>query len=285
MDAILNSGDNTTMEDLLSEPTVLEFESLTHADKLFCSEILLLGIYSHRMVKNERNKLCHITIIEEAHHLLSRLQHSGPASIVEVIFREVRELSEGILFLDQAPAEISKTALSNTYTTIAMNLKGKQDVATISAAMLLQDDQGRALGTMDIGQAIVKLQGRIKEPFMISIPEMKIPALPVTDDDLRRQSHLVRARNNPQADQASFPALSETESAFLRDVALLSESGVVSRYRRLNLSMRQGAKVRQSLVDAGLLEESEVVIPTGRKTVIRLTERGKAHLGDFRKIP
>jgi hypothetical protein len=287
MDSIVNSESNVTMEELLSRPTVLELESLSHADKLFFSEMLMLQIYSHRMVKNERNQLKHILIIEEAHHLLSRLsQRSGqPASIVEIIFREIREMSEGIVFLDQMPSEISKTALANTYTTISMNLKGKQDVTTISAAMLLQEDQPLALGTMEIGKAIVKLQGRIKEPFMIRVPEIKIPAILVTDDSIKAaMAPFIRSteklENRPQP--ARQPKLSDSEMAFLVDVAIMPDSGVVARYTRCKLSGRQGDKTKRSLMGLGLIEEIEEITSKGRVKIVRLSESGKRYLENER---
>ncbi|OGV70656.1 MAG: hypothetical protein A2283_11570 [Lentisphaerae bacterium RIFOXYA12_FULL_48_11] len=287
MDSIVNSGSNVTMDELLSHPTVLELEALSHADKLFFSEMLMLQIYSHRMVKNERNQLKHILIIEEAHHMLSRLsQKSGqPASIVEVIFREIREMSEGIVFLDQMPSEISKTALANTYTTISMNLKGKQDVTTISAAMLLQEEQPLALGTMEIGKAIVKLQGRIKEPFMIRVPEIKIPAASVTDEIIRQaMTPFIRPNEEPEEIGGMYQGnLTESEMAFLKDCALVPDCGVVARYTRLKLSGRHGDKAKRSLIEMGCVEEIEKLTPTGRKKVLRLTEKGIQILQDLQK--
>lgn len=276
MDGILNSGNSASMDDLLSGPTVLELESLSHTDKLFFSEFLMLEIYAHRLIRNERNLLKHVLIIEEAHHLLSRLSRKSgqPAAIVEVIFREIREMSEGIVFLDQMPSEISRTALANTYTTIALNLKGKQDVATISAAMLLQDDQPMALGTMEIGKAIVKLQGRIKEPFMISIPEMKIPTAPAVTDDIIKEAMKPFIRLAEQHPQKPEISLTDSETRLLKDIALVPDCGVVSRYTRLGLSGRQGDKAKRSLIESGHVEEVEKATPTGRKKVLRLTENG-----------
>lgn len=64
MDSIVNTGSNVTMDELLARPTVLELDALSHADKLFFSEMLMLQIYSHRMVKNERNQVKHILIMK-----------------------------------------------------------------------------------------------------------------------------------------------------------------------------------------------------------------------------
>ena len=190
-------------------------------------------------------------------------------------------MSEGIVFLDQMPSEISKTALANTYTTISMNLKGKQDVATISAAMLLQEDQPMALGSMEIGKAIVKLQGRIKEPFMIRVPEIKIPATVVTDDSIRAvMAPFVRSPEKPagMAPDAKVPKLSESEMAFLVDVAIMPDSGVVARYTRCKLSGRQGDKTKRSLIGMGLIEEVEEITSRGRVKIVRLSETGKQYL-------
>lgn len=280
MDSIVNSGSNLSMTELLSQPTVLELEALGHADKLFFSELLMLEIYAHRLLCNERNTLRHCLILEEAHHLLSRLsQRAGqPAAIVEVIFREIRELSEGIVFLDQMPSEISRTALANTYATIALNLKGKQDVATISAAMLLQEDQPLALGTMEISKAIVKLQGRIKEPFMIRIPEIKIPSVPVTDEIIR-QAMAAHIRLPEKLAEVHQYTLSDSEQRLLQDIALVPNSGVAARYARLSLSGRQGDKAKRSLIEQGFIEEAEQLTAKGRSKSIRLTESGKQVLG------
>ena len=163
-----------------------------------------------------------------------------PASIVEVIFREIREFSEGIVFLDQMPSEISRTALANTYTTIALNLKGKQDVATMSAAMLLQDDQPLALGSMEIGKAIVKLQGRIKEPFMIRVPEMKIPPAPVDDETLRQAMRPLIRQNDNVHEEKSPVLLTGAELGLLKDIAVAPKSGIVARYTRLQLERKAG---------------------------------------------
>lgn len=204
-------------------------------------------------------------------------QSGQPASIVEVIFREIREMSEGIVFLDQMPSEISKTALANTYTTISMNLKGKQDVSTISAAMLLEEDQTRALGMMEIGKAIVKLQGRVKEPFMIRVPEMKIPDAKVSDDVIRgAMAPFIRPTESPTLPTQELEQikLTDSEMAFLKDVAVMPESGVVARYTRLGLSGRQGDKAKRGLIDHGLIEEIEKLTFRGRIKVIKLTDSG-----------
>ena len=46
---------------------------------------------------------------------------------------------------------------------------------------LLLDKERDILGTLDIGQAVVKLQGRIHRPFQIAIPEFIIQKGRISD--------------------------------------------------------------------------------------------------------
>ena len=274
MNGILNETDNNDIGKYLDGPVVMELESLGHADKLFITQILMLEVYMHRLVANKREDIQHVLIIEEAHHLLSNLRNRGgePASIVEVIFREIRELSEGIVFLDQMPSEISRTALANTYTSITLGLKGRADVATMAGAMLLDRDQERYLGVMPLGKAVVKLQGRSPDPFLVSIPEFSIKKGTVTDGQI---SEVMVDHVDHALPALSLPDLNNNEVLFLKDVALVPESGVSARYNRLKLSGRQGDKTKQALLSKSLVEEQEIIGKTGRSKVIRLSDKGK----------
>jgi len=56
--------------------------------------------------------------------------------------------------------------------------------------MLLDDDQASALGNMEVGKAVVKLQGRIPDPFMIQVPKMNILKGLVTDEMIKLTARL-----------------------------------------------------------------------------------------------
>jgi hypothetical protein len=71
--------------------------------------------------------------------------------------------------------------------------------------------------------------------------------------------------------------------AFLRDIADHAESGVAARYKRLDLSGRQGQKLKTKLLAAGLVEEQLGTTPAGRLMTIRLTDKGEQVLSQARK--
>jgi len=269
IDEIVNSTDNFGIEDLLNRQLVFEMDALSQTDKVFFVEAIMLWIHQHRISQSRREEFVHSIIIEEAHHMLTKQRRSlaGGETIMDTMFRELREFGEGIIILDQHPSEISLTALGNTYCTVCMNLKSRADVTCMAGAMLLDSEQDSILGRMQVGQAVVKLQGRTTEPFMIATPHFKLTKGKITDDELRE-----RMAPHLKISQPAQPKLSDKETAFLHDVVEHPNSGVAERYKRLGLSGRQGDKIKHSLLSNGHIQESESIIKTGRKKLIILTE-------------
>jgi hypothetical protein len=186
LDRILNTG-NYPIDQLLSRNVILEVDALTDSAKIFLTEALLLWIHHHRMAEGKREEWKHTTIIEEAHHILSRkLQMiSGTETITDIILREIREFGESLIIIDQDPSLLSVPALGNTYTTICLNLKAGNDVNVMRPILNLSFEDKDFLSKLEVGQAIVKLQGRWTDPFLIQIPEVNITKGSVTDENIK----------------------------------------------------------------------------------------------------
>lgn len=214
---------------------------------------------------------------------------------MEITFREIREFGEGLIILDQHPSQISLPALGNTYCTICLNLKHQKDISAMSQCMLLDGKVSDLLGELEVGQAIVKLQGRIPKAFMIGLPEFEIKKGAVTDDEVReRMWPLLRPRmksaetppewaevggeeelqNGGELQAPGGETEPDLEQLFLQDVREYPESGIGERYRRLGISVRQGQRLKAQLVEDGLIEEAEKKTKSGRLRLIRLTEKG-----------
>ena len=297
MDKLVNSSSNKTVDHILDKNVILELDALTQSDKTFFIQSALLYLHHKRMAEERREDFKHAIIIEEAHHILSDERRSlvGGQSVMDIIFREIREFGESLILLDQHPSKISLYALGNTYCTICMNLKHKTDINAMGQCLLLDKDRD-ILGTLDIGQAVVKLQGRIHRPFQIAIPEFIIqkgkisdvfikdhmqgiaPAL--TDEDFRLPN------GGNQLASIAKPAAEEHNSvatAFLKDVQEHQDSGIAARYKRLGLSVRQGQKLKAKLLEKGQIEEYQEITPTGRLRTVRLTARGQEFLSGAQK--
>lgn len=291
MDKTLTQGHGQDLDRLLTKSTILEMDSLGQADKVFLISALLLYIHHRRMAEGEREQLKHAILIEEAHHVLSNERQSliGGQSVMEITFREIREFGEGIVILDQHPSKISLSALGNTYCTICLNLKHQKDVSAMGQSMLLDSNEKDILGSLEVGQAVVKLQGRAPRPFRITIPEFEITKGSVDDAAvrqrmawaivpepvLRREKTSVALIQDNEHRSAPRPTEKPRDILFLTDIRDHPESGVAARYKRLGISVRQGHKVKKLLAGGGLIEEREEHTETGRLNVLRLTEKGR----------
>ena len=290
MDKLLNTDNNKSLDHILETRTVLELVALTQSDKVFFVQALLLWIHHKRMTEERRESFKHSIFIEEAHHILSDERRSlvGGQSVMEIVFREIREFGESLVLLDQHPSKISLPALGNTYTTICLGLKHKTDINAMGQCLLL-DRERELLGMLEVGQAVVKLQGRIARPFQILVPEFPVVKGAITDGLAREHMARVTATDGGQASADEDPQrpagadlpgykCTPTELDFLTDVLTHPDSGVAARYRRLGLSVRQGQKLKDRLVEAGLILEKKTITDTGRKAAIQLTPDARAFL-------
>jgi len=297
MDTLVNKGENMNLEHLLEKSVILELDALTQSDKVLFIQALLLWIHHKRMTEKRREQFKHAIFIEESHHVLSGERRSllGGQSVMEITFREIREFGESLIILDQHPSQISVPALGNTYCTICLNLKHRKDINAMGQCMLLEDKERDNLGMLEVGQAIVKMQGRIVRPFMVRIPEFKLRKGTVTDEMVRKRMGPVLESDiqiRTEGLLAAFEAMNKEDglqkvrfdpgnglyARFLRDVKDNPDSGVAERYKRLGISVRQGQKLKARLVQDSMIEEYEERTPTGRIRVIRLSEKGEGSI-------
>jgi hypothetical protein len=289
----------TDIRELLQQNVVLELDTLTDTDKIFLVESLLLHIHHLRLTESGRETLKHVMIVEEAHHVFLRSKQdlSGGEPITDVILREIRELGEAVVLVDQHPSQIAITALGNTYCTIAMNLKHRADVNTVSDACLLELDQKDLLGRLPVGQAVVKLQDRWATPFSVTFPLVSIVKGGVSDADLDRladtnpgnqvipasEEHREGVPDVPVAPkegrETPETTLSDDHIRLLKDVGDHPASGVTERYRRLELSRRKGTKLKQDLIEEGFVRDIDVPLPGGRVTLLEPTPDGYSIIG------
>lgn len=296
MDTLLNQGSDD-IGALLERSVILELDALTQSDKIFFAQAMLLFIHHLRMAEPQRGQFRHAIVIEEAHHLLSDERKSlvGGQSVMEITFREIREFGESLICIDQSPSQISFSALANTNCTICFNLKHRTDVSSISQAMLLQDEEKNYLGELEVGEAIVRLQGRGSRPFTIRVPDFPMQSGMFNDSHVRQ--HMIdlglQSGRDAQWDnflpeatakEPSLSAESETfplprtltlEQQFLQDIITYPASGIAERYHRLKVSVRQGEKLKDHLIAQHLIFQELQTTSRGRVRVLRLTDSGR----------
>ena len=273
MGKVVNTSMQSDLAALLQQNVILELDRLTNADKTLIVESMLLWIHHYRLGEPQRETFKHALIIEEAHHILAKkTPGQGGETITETVIREIRELGEAIVVVDQHPSMISTVALGNTAVTICLNLKHRSDVTAMASAMLMDTDEREILGMLPIGSAVVKLQNRWQRPFQITIPHQKVEKGAVTDAHLAQlmqtskapQVAEVNEKDDSSHREKSITQLTTKEETLLLDIVGHPFSGVVERYRRLYMSRRKGNTIKEKCLSHNLIETTTVPTQTGK---------------------
>jgi len=252
---VVNCFKGYSIPDLLNKKVILELDGLSNSDQAFIIGSLLLWIYHFRMRQPEREVLKHFLIIEEAHHLFlkTRLEED----IADIIMREIRELGESIIIIDQHPSKMSVSALGNLATKFALSLSLNQDVAALANAMLLDRDQQKYLSMLTIGQCICR-SDRIPKPVLLAIANFPLTKGLVRDKDLK--SHMCGYLDDWGAENPPLPqtgniwgiqkdeTLSPLGRIVLEDIALKPLTGLVKRFKELGFKVSHGYKIIEELI-------------------------------------
>jgi DNA helicase HerA-like ATPase len=173
-----------------SDITVLELDSLSTDDKTFFIEIMLQWIRDWILSSNNREKLVGVIVIEEAHHVLNRekTKKFGMETVTDLIFREIRELGIGMIYVDQHPSLVSYPALGNTSTHIYMNLgldtKHSSDVQDAASMLGLRNEKDvDYLRRLPVGHAYILVRkSAFPNSFLLKFPLVNIVKGSVTDE-------------------------------------------------------------------------------------------------------
>ena len=145
--------------------------------------LLLIRLQEYRQSETSQSnaKMKHLTVIEEAHHLLKRTsseQTTDSANLmgrsVEMIanaFAEMRTYGEGFLIVDQSPEQLDKAVIRNTNTKIIMRLPEYEDRNLVGKAIGLTEEQITELAKLPTGVAAV-YQNDWLESVLVKAPKV-----------------------------------------------------------------------------------------------------------------
>lgn len=173
--SVLNVGRSTAFKDLFSRPAVVNLSRISDdRDKALIMALLLVALFEYRISsfqvdtevrqRAKANRLCHLTVVEEAHRLLAnpQLDYAGignPQAVVSGMFSEalseIRAYGEGLLIIDQVPARLIPDAIKNTNLKIVHRLIARDDRDAMASSTALREDQGDMIAALQRGEAIV----------------------------------------------------------------------------------------------------------------------------------
>jgi hypothetical protein len=202
---MLNTRRSVPMADLMTRPTVLELESLNDEEKALVMLFLLTLIREHCRSTRTESKLQHVTLIEEAHRIMSATPHAPDREVsadtraeavgmFSAALSEMGGFGEGLIVVEQIPRRLAEDALKNTNIKIVHKLPGQDDRQAVGGTMNLDQEQEPYLAKLAPGQAAFFVEG-YEKPTFITIPDYRSQhKLPKRVADEQVETHMASFR-------------------------------------------------------------------------------------------
>ena len=170
-------ADECTQEELFDNNVIIDLSRVGSLEtKSLFMGVLVMKLQEYRMSQGYRNAgLRHVTVLEEAHHLLKRTSEEQTlegsnmmGKSVEMIgnaIAEMRTYGEGFLIADQAPDLLDRSVIRNTNTKIILRTPEYQDRLLVGRAAGLDEGQIAEVAKLPLGVAAV-YQNQWLEPVL-----------------------------------------------------------------------------------------------------------------------
>ncbi|KAF0811003.1 ATP-binding protein [Alcanivorax sp. S71-1-4] len=175
------TSDEMPSEELFDSSVIVDLSRVGSSEtKALIMGILVMRLSEYRIAKGGMNQpLKHVTVLEEAHHILKRSSGSGgglegadlAGKSVEMLasaIAEMRTYGEGFFIVDQSPNAVDIAAIRNTNTKIIMRLPDEVDRRLIGKSVALRDEQLEEIARLPKGVAIV-YQNDWLEPVLCQV--------------------------------------------------------------------------------------------------------------------
>lgn len=258
---MLNTRYSLDFDRLLDRCVVIEMEELKdEQDKALFMGLIITRLAECMKQRHRHNPdFQHLTLVEEAHRLLSRTE-SGDAESKKLgvemfanLLAEVRKYGEGLIIADQIPNKLVPDVIKNTNTKIVHRLFAADDRNAIGDAIGLSDEQKDFLPLLQPGETIIYCGGwhaavRVSIDQHTRTDNAEIPEAEIRSRG-RQQLWEQRQRLLPNLSRAPALHRSEDLADFLHDGQLmLSMFLKINHLRGKSLdSMRE--KIRQRLAN------------------------------------
>jgi len=148
----------------------------------------------------EQSPVRQLTLIEEAHRLLSRPEPGDKTAALAVesfanMLAEIRKYGTGLIIADQIPAKLIPDIIKNTHCKIVHRLFAEDDRRAMGEAMMMSEEQRTFLPNLRTGEAVV-FCGGWHGPAHAAIHDHAKTDNPHTSDDFnaRYEQQLWRER-------------------------------------------------------------------------------------------
>lgn len=187
---MLNTPRSIDFVELLDKKVIFELEYIKSAsEKSLIMGFILANLSEAIRVKynkNGKNPIEHLTLIEEAHRLLSKympgdsMNKKQGVEMFADMLAEVRKYGESLIIADQIPNKLTPEVLKNTNTKIVHKIFAQDDKEAIGNTMALKDEQKEHLSYLSSGRAIMMMPG-LSKAIQVQIEKTE-------ENDTERQS-------------------------------------------------------------------------------------------------
>lgn len=206
INGLIFTNDEIDEESLFNQNVIIDLSRVGSSEtKSLIMGLLVLKLQEFRMASATQinSELKHITILEEAHHLLKRTsfeQSSESSNLVgksvEMLanaIAEMRTYGEGFVIADQSPSLLDLSVIRNTNTKIIMRLPDLSDRELVGRSANLNNDQITELAKLPRGVAAV-YQNEWIQPVLCKIN--KFEKVVITPKNNENEKLIIRQSDN-----------------------------------------------------------------------------------------
>lgn len=242
---MLNTSRSINFNDLLDKKVILELENLkSSSDKSLIMGFVLANLNEALKEKynSSNGKFTHITLIEEAHRLLSKYEYGDNPNkkhgieMFSDMLAEVRKYGESLIIVDQIPNKMTPEVLKNTNTKIIHKIFAQDDKDAVGNIMALSEEQKEHLSYLVPGR-IVMMHPGLDKAIQVQISKDEnnnTERIPPKDKDLREQILNFYASNYKSGIISGLENLNEKPSASIVDKWMTTEKRFKAELRKIN---------------------------------------------------
>jgi hypothetical protein len=168
----INCSCGYDLTELLRHHIIFDLAELKPDAQTFLTECFLTGIVWRRIETGERGgELRTLCVFDEAKRLMPAYREDAQQAISNMsnLMAQAREFGIGFLVGECDPALLANSVKSNCYARFCFNQTNGKDVLDSAGALGLSDEQASEILKLEVGEAIVRLAGRINRPFVVRI--------------------------------------------------------------------------------------------------------------------
>jgi len=160
------------LHELLDHHVILDMTGLKQDGQSFLTETLLSAAICRRIVLNEKGgRIRNLAVFDEAKRLMPKYREEIQNAISNMsdCLGFGREFGIGFVIAECHPNLLADSAKATSYTRVCFGLTHEDHVKDSSAALGLDSQQADEIYRLRVGEAIVRLAGRIDRPFVLSV--------------------------------------------------------------------------------------------------------------------